>query len=337
LKLQQRLDLLKYLKDYLSIPNNTLKAAIDKAYNQNTWFVHEFIYRAVNNIATHLLEHEKLEQWTETYRIPETNPNPQTVGITMAGNIPLVGFHDWLCGFISGNRLLIKPSSKDTVLISHLVETLSSKFTAFAPTVQFAERLNGCDAYIATGSNNTSRYFEYYFGKYPNIIRKNRTSAAVLTGYETTTQLEGLADDMLSYFGLGCRNVTRLFVPQGYDFGALLAALGQYGWMRDHDKFKNNYDYNLSLLLLNNRYYMTDGTILLVEDEALFSPIAQVNYSFYQPGTTPAQLADAHLQSLQCLCGSGLLPLGQAQQPGLSDYADGVDTLAFMLGLGNKA
>lgn len=328
--------MLKYLKAYLSTPNNALKAAIDKAYTQNNWFVHEFIYRAINNIATHLLEGDKLLQWTEKYRVPEVNPNPQTVGITMAGNIPLVGFHDWLCGFISGNKLLIKPSSKDTVLISHLMDVLGSRHTEFGEIVKFADRLNGCNAYIATGSNNTSRYFEYYFGRYPNIIRKNRTSAAVLSGNENATELQQLADDMLSYFGLGCRNVTRLFVPEGYNFGLLLAALTPYRWMRDHDKFKNNYDYNLSLLLLNNKYYMTDGTILLVEDEALFSPIAQVNYSFYPAGTTPAQLADPHLQNLQCLCGNGLLPLGQAQQPGLGDYADGVDTLEFMLSLGQK-
>lgn len=333
MKLQQRLDLLQYLKGYFLQPNDALKAAIDMAYRQNSWFTHEFIYRAVNNIANHLLDAEKLQAWASDYNIPEINPNPQTVGITMAGNIPLVGFHDWLCGFISGNKLLIKPSSKDTVLISHLIDTLSRRHSDFAQSVQLADRLNGCNAYIATGSNNTSRYFEYYFGRFPHIIRKNRTSAAVLTGTETPEELALLADDMLSYFGLGCRNVTRLFVPEGYDFRPVLKAFSPYAWMRDHDKLKNNYDYNLSILLLNNRYYMTDGTVLLVEEESLFSPIAQVNYSYYKPGIAPHLLAEPHLQNLQCLCGSGLLPFGQAQQPGLCDYADGVDTLEFMLSL----
>ncbi|HYM94807.1 MAG TPA: acyl-CoA reductase, partial [Chitinophagaceae bacterium] len=189
--------------------------------------------------------------------------------------------------------------------------------------------LKGCDAYIATGSNNTSRYFEYYFGKYPHIIRHNRTTVAILTGNETNEDLEKLADDVCLYFGLGCRNVTKIYVPKGYDFIPLLKAFKKYNHLTDHHKYKNNYDYNLTLQILNKKFYMTNDSILLVEGASLFSPISQLNYEYYTDKKALALSLKNH-PDLQCIVGEGQVSFGQAQCPLVSDFADGVDTLRFL-------
>ena len=193
--------------------------------------------------------------------------------------------------------------------------------------------LKGCDAYIATGSNNSARYFDYYFSKYPHIIRRNRTSVAILTGYESAAELDKLADDVNLYYGLGCRNVTKIYVPENYDFVPLLASFKKYIDFADHNKYKNNYDYQLAILLLNNKYYMTNGAILLVENEAFFSAISQLHYEFYtgDPATISAGLQNN--RDIQCVIGNGYINFGQAQSPGLADFADGVDTMGFLLGL----
>ena len=266
------------------------------------------------------------------YQLPAENTAPRTIGIIMAGNIPLVGFHDFLCVFISGHKAVIKPSSKDQVLIKHLVEKMAEWDHQVSNLVEFSEMLKGCDAYIATGSNNSSRYFDYYFAKYPHIIRRNRTSVAVLTGNETKQELEKLADDVYLYFGLGCRNVTKLYVPEGYDFVPLLEAFKKYNYLTDQHKYKNNYDYNLALHLLNKKYYMTNGSILLIEDTAIFSPISQLNYEFYS-GNDDLSAKLPAAQDLQCIAGKGFTPFGEGQCPSISDYADGVDTLKFLVAL----
>ena len=252
----------------------------------------------------------------------------------MAGNIPLVGFHDLLCIFISGHRQTIKPSSRDQVLIRALVERMAIRDAEISTLIAFADRLNGCEAFIATGSNNSARYFDYYFAKYPHIIRRNRTSVAVLDGGETRQELEALADDVYQYFGLGCRNVTKLYVPENYDFIPLLKAFDKYSYLADHHKYKNNYDYNLAVLILNKRQYMTNGSILLDEHPSLFSPISVLHYQYYRQGTDikPALATDP---DIQCIVGQGqnfasMVPFGKAQQPALDEYADGVDTLRFL-------
>jgi hypothetical protein len=273
LKLQERISILSRLGAYLKENGALLQQAKQRAYVQNRWFVPQFIDLAIENIAYHFLEKQKLEAWASQYNIPEKTENPALVGVTMAGNIPLVGFHDWLTIFMAGHRQAIKPSSKDEILIKHIIEILVSWEPEIAYLMQIAERLTGCDAYIATGSNNSGRYFEYYFGKYPNIIRRNRTSAALLTGNETQQELENLADDILQYFGMGCRNVSKLYVPLHYNFEPLVHSMEKYSWMKDHDKFRNNYDYQLSLLILNNKYYMSNEMLLLVESRELFSPL----------------------------------------------------------------
>jgi hypothetical protein len=250
----------------------------------------------------------------------------------MAGNIPVVGFHDLLCVFISGHKAIIKASSKDDVLIKHAVEKLTEWNDATKDAVSFAETLKKCDAYIATGSNNSSRYFEYYFGKYPCIIRKNRTSVAVITGDETQEDFNLLADDIQLYYGMGCRNVTKLYVPEGYDFIALLDALRKYNHFADFHKYKNNYDYQLALLIMNHKYYMTNDSIILTENDAVFAPVSQVNYAYYNETKTLAHSLQNN-SDIQCIAGKNFLQFGQSQSPSLTDYADGVDTMQFLKNL----
>lgn len=363
MNLEKRIDLLAGLGDYCLSGAPALEAAKYKAHTENGWFTPEFIDGAIYQIATEFLQKDKLTAWTKKYNLPSetasqktpantTSPTPpKTVGLIMAGNIPLVGFHDLLSIFISGHRQLIKASGRDETLIKHLVEWMTKKEPETAEFIKFADRLNGCDAYIATGSNNSSRYFDYYFGKYPHIIRRNRTSVAILAGNETPQQLEALADDVHQYFGLGCRNVTQIFVPEDYDFLPLLEAFNKYRHLPDLHKYKNNYDYQLTLLILNKQRYMTNGTILLTENKSPFSPISVLHYQYYHPGQLPPALTEKH-PDIQCVVGPADLPLmagqaplpdahaalaipaltafGKAQQPTLEDYADGVDTLQFL-------
>lgn len=324
--------LLGQLQQYMQGSSEGWQAAKDQAFAANSWFVPTFIDTACKNIADHLLAPEALQQWADQYAVPMQQAAPKTVGLTMAGNIPLVGFHDWLTLFVAGHRQVIKPSSKDEVLITHLIQYLYQLDPAVKEWMRIEDKLRGCEAYIATGSNNTSRYFEYYFGRYPHIIRRNRTSVAYLDGTEDAATLEALWQDILLYFGLGCRNVSKLYVPEGYAFEPLLHAMHPYHWMKDHSRFRNNFDYNLSLLILNNKPYMSNDIVLLTESEALFSPIAQVHYSYYKPAGEPTSLAQG-AADVQCICGRGGVAFGGAQAPGLTDYADGVDTMAFALGL----
>jgi hypothetical protein len=330
--LNKRIEILVQLGEYLSTEEMEWQLAKEKATRENGWFVPDFINLAVTNIKDQFLLVEALKSFVDQYAGIADQTTDKSLGIVMAGNIPLVGFHDFLCGFLAGFQLLLKPSSKDEVLIKHLVRVMKTWHPELESSITFAEQLKGCDAYIATGSNNSSRYFEYYFRNYPSIIRKNRTSLAVLTGNETEQQLASLADDMMLYFGLGCRNVSKIYVPEGYNFERLLAALKPYKWMADHNKYRNNYDYNLALHILNNKFYMTDGTLLLVENESLFSPIAQVHYEFYKENPLP-KLHSNHSEEIQCISGEDEIPLGQVQAPSINDYADGIDTMAFLTSL----
>jgi Acyl-CoA reductase (LuxC) len=329
MNLQHRIDLLVRLGEYILSDDENWAAAKDRASRENGWFIPEFIDLAANNIARSFLQKKVLENWASGYQLPAENPLPQTIGLVMAGNIPLVGFHDWLCVFISGHKAIIKPSSKDQVLIKHLLEKIKEWDADAATFSSFSEMLKGCDAYIATGSNNSSRYFEYYFKKYPHIIRRNRTSVAILTGKENKEELEKLADDVYLYFGLGCRNVTKIYVPSDYDFVPMLEAFRKYNYLADHHKYKNNFDYNLALHLLNKKYYMTNGSLLVIEDTPLFSPISQLNYEFYSDENTATQLLKEN-NDLQCVVGKRFTAFGKSQSPAISDYADGVDTLGFL-------
>ncbi|MFT3822339.1 MAG: acyl-CoA reductase [Chitinophagaceae bacterium] len=330
--LQQRIDLLARTGAYILANNDEWQATVEKASLHNGWFIPEFIHTASTAIAEQMLEAGKLQAWAEQYNIPAENKQPGNVGIVMAGNIPLVGFHDFLCVFMAGHHQTIKPSSKDDVLLRHLIQKMIEWEPAMAEYVSFAEMLKNRDAYIATGSNNTARYFDYYFGRFPHIVRRNRTSVAILTGNETIQNLEKLADDVYLYFGLGCRNVTKIYVPQDYDFLPLLETFKKYNYLADHSKYKNNYDYVLATLIINKHYYMTNGSIVLFESKPVFSPISQLNYEFY----TDKSEVLATLQNnedIQAIAGKDHIPFGQAQQPTLTDYADGVDTMEFLVKL----
>lgn len=332
MNLHHRIGLMTKLGEYLNQNTDEYQAAKEKANRENPWFIPEFIDLASKNIATEFLQKEKLDNWVKKYSIPDRHVAPKNVGIVMAGNIPLVGFHDLLCVFIGGHNAFIKPSSKDEVLVKHIVNKLIEWDASVSNVISFAEQLKGCDAYIATGSNNTGRYFEYYFGKYPNIIRYNRTSVAILDGTESIKELDLLADDICLYFGLGCRNVTKLYIPKDYDFVPLLGSLKRYHNFLDLHKYKHNYDYHLALLMMSNKFYMTDGGTILTENTSPFTPVSQVNYEFYENKDQLLNSLEGNSE-IQALVGHGLIPFGQAQQPALHDYADGVDTLHFLLGL----
>ena len=330
MNLAERIDLMAGLGKYLESDNEDLQIAKQKAFEKNGWFTIEFIDHSIKNIVDEFLQKDKLENWTKSYYLDD-NITPRNVGIVMAGNIPLVGFHDFLSVLISGHKQTIKLSSKDDVLLKHIADRLFEWHPSLHNTILFADMLKGCDAYIATGSNNTARYFDYYFGRYPNIIRRNRTSVAILSGNETTNELEALADDVHLYFGLGCRNVTKIYVPAGYDFVPLLHAFKKYSYFSDHVKYRNNYDYNLALLIMNNVYYMTNESTLLVENDQLFSPISQLNYSFYDDINQVKQQLEKD-KDIQCIAGDKIA-FGKAQQPSLFNYADGIDTMQFLLSL----
>jgi len=330
LPLEKRIEVLSWLGQYMLSDDDTWQLTKELAINNNGWFTPGNIELATSNIATQYLDADKLNTWVASY--PMQNVRPGHVGMVMAGNIPLVGFHDLLCGFIAGHRLSVKLSSKDTMLMKHLIEKMAEKEPSIAEQITIAEVLKGCDTYIATGSNNTARYFEQYFAKYPHIIRRNRTSVAVLDGSETEEELSQLTDDIFSYFGLGCRNVTQVCIPQGYDITKLIDACNKYADLIYHHKYKNNFDYYLAIYLLNKVPYLSNNSMLVVQNDVPFSAVSVLHYRYYD------DKADiiAELQNsgdIQCIVGKGLLPFGQAQNPGLADYADGVDTMQFLTGL----
>lgn len=331
MNLQNRFLLLEKLGSHILNKDDEWAQTIQKAYQKNTWFTPFFTTLSARHIATHYLQKEALEKWVNSYTVPD-DFTLQKIGIVMAGNIPLVGFHDFLCAFMSGHKQVIKLSSKDDVLLPYLVHVMALENKEVENEILFADRLNGLDAYLATGSNNSSRYFEQYFGKFPHIIRRNRTSVAILTGHESEDELEKLSDDIHLYFGLGCRNVTKIYVPEEYDFVPFIKAMDKYKYFEDHHKYKNNYDYQLSLLLLNHQFYMTNGTTLLTENKNIFSPISTVHYEYYRDAGILAQALEQN-EDVQCIVGNRYIPFGQAQQPTLSQYADGVDTMDFLVNL----
>jgi hypothetical protein len=330
MNLQTRLNSFFLLKDRLLDKDNiALIQAKATAYNQNSWFLPDFIEKAIEQIATQFLTKEALMEWTAAYPQIADKMTHKKVGIVMAGNIPFVGFHDLLSTLIAGHTAVVKLSTKDTVGMEYIINTLIEIAPQWKEHIIVQSHLKDCDAYIATGSNNTSRYFEQYFGKYPHIIRSNKTSIAILDGGESRTDLDLLADDMMLYFGRGCRNVTQVWVPEGYDFIPLLNALKKYNYIIDEHKYRHNYDYQLALLMMTRQFYMDTNAILLSENPSPFAAIAQIHYQFY----TPSQPPIVNPAEIQCIVGKGGLSFGSLQKPSLQQYADGVDTLAFLTSL----
>ncbi len=325
----RRIALLDSLGKWMELNDTPWMEAKQRAAGANAWFTMEHIELAASNVIREFLQEDKLKAWVANYELPK---EPKCVGIVMAGNIPMVGFHDFVCGFVSGHFLRLKLSSKDDVLLNVLLRKMGEWEPEVLEQVTIEERLNNCDAYIATGSNNTARYFEQYFGKYPHIIRKNRTSVAILEGNETDEELALLADDVYLYYGLGCRNVTQVCVPRDYNFEQMLRVFTRHNMYADLNKYKNNYDYHLAIYLLNRVPYMSNESILMVENEMAFSAVSVLHYKYYDDrAQLVAQLKES--ADIQAIVGKGFIPLGDSQKPGLSDYADNEDTMAFLCSL----
>lgn len=304
---------------------------IDTMHLENPWFTPDNVRLALWSIGRTLTE-VKLHHWLSAYPEILEERQPVTVGVVMAGNIPLVGFHDLLCVLITGNRLQAKLSNRDETLMRAVTETLTEIEPELESFIQLTtDNLKDFDIVIATGSNNTSRYFEYYFRNIPSIIRRNRNSIAILDGTESPQELRLLGDDIFSYFGLGCRNVSKLYLPEGYDPSGLFRHWGRYEDLRSHHKYAVNYDHNKAVMIVNREPFIDAGFVLLRAASSLTPPMTVVHYEFYMPGKGPELKTELDENMLQCVVGHGHLPFGSAQQPELWDYADNIDTISFVL------
>ena len=327
--ISERISLLVKLGTYLKSETDEWREACELAERKNAWFTQEFIDAAVHSICDSYLVEEELIVFASYIQTAEDKEHQMNIGVIMAGNIPLVGFHDFLCVYLSGHKLRIKLSSKDDVLLRYMVNKLIEWEPNTASQIEFADMLKNCDAYIATGGSQSTAIFKTYFEKYPNIIRSNRTSVAILDGTESDEELLALADDVYQYFGLGCRNVTKLFVPEDYQFEHLLNVFRKYDALKDHNKFRNNLDYNLALYIINSSYYMSNDSLLMIENQSIFSPIAVLHYSFYKTKEEVLSQLENN-QNIQAIVGHGFIPFGDAQKPSLMDFADGVNTVEFL-------
>lgn len=304
---------------------------ISKTQIENQWFVPDFTLQTLKYWSEKLTIKE-LDLFTESYFFSD---KPLNVGIVTAGNIPLVGFHDLLCVLLSGNNAIIKISSSDSVLMNFVINRLIEINSKFKNRIIVSDKLNDCDAYIATGSNNTSRYFEYYFSNKPNIIRKNRNSLAILTGNENDRDLQNLSDDVFNFFGLGCRNVSKIFVPKNYNFDRLFRNFEKYRFIENHNKFINNYTYHKAIFLMNNTKHFDNGFILLKEDQKIQSPLSVLYYSYYDNVIEVDKYIESSFDDIQIVLAAenrnkNYIRFGNSQIPELYDYADNIDTMKFL-------
>ena len=308
-------------------------ALIKLSQSHNGWYTPENVYFSIHSWAEALTE-ENLNQWLSSYTIPIQEP--KNIALILAGNIPLVGFHDFLSVLLTGNNVLVKTSSNDQHLLPFLAKYIIAVNSELANNITFAEgKLENFDAVIATGSNNTARYFEYYFKDKPSIIRKSRNSIAVLNGNETKEQLSALGEDIFRYFGLGCRNVSKLFVPKGYSFNAFFEAIFEYQDVIHYEKYANNYDYNKAVFLMSNFKLLDNGFLTIKEDQSHASPISSVFYEFYEDINVLKTRLKLENERIQCIVSDNLIVnsigFGQTQKPKLWDYADNIDTISFLL------
>ena len=332
---QQNINNLVRLGELLS-KTEQFNDIFDKAEQQNSWFTRANVIFAFKSWSE-ALSKSNVQQWLSQYQIPQTT-SPKKILIIMAGNLPLVGFHDLLCVLVAGHKAIVKLSSDDGVLLPYLIKQMKAFAPEWAEAVTFTDdKVTEYDAVIATGSDNTARDFEYYFGKKPHIIRKNRHSVAVLTGEETPEELQDLGKDIFLYYGLGCRSVSKLFVPQGYDFDLLFQAIYPYKDIIEEQKYANNYDYNKAVYLMSLYKLLENGFLLLKEDEHYGSPIATLFYEYYTNKEALKKKLATDREKIQCVVGhnfiDGEILFGQTQTPKLWDYADGVNTLTFLLNL----
>jgi hypothetical protein len=341
MNLEQRISSFTQLGEVLRSGKNLLKV-VEEAERQNAWFTRDNIHKALSYWGN-VLNKATLEHWLERYYPALSNKTvSKRVGVIMAGNIPMVGFHDMLSVLLSGHHLTARLSSQDSVLIPAIAGILETISPGWAGRIKLTSgEIENPEAIIATGSNNTARYFNYYFAKFPHIIRKNRTAVAVLDGAETSDDLKGLATDIFSYFGLGCRNVSKLYLPEGYDIKPLHEALLQYQELFHHPKYRNNLDYYKSIYLVNRTRFLDGVFYLFIEAEPLTTPVAVLHYASYRNLDKVSSALSNQKEEIQCIVARkslmeenhpcSVVEPGDTQQPSLSDYADGVDTMAFLL------
>lgn len=328
-------DLGQILRDSLEGKKGKYKEPLEKLISdqqfRNGWFTPQNVVMALKAIAGELT-HDKLTKWTGRYPALGEQAEPLTIGVIMAGNIPLVGFHDFLSVLITGNRVIARTSSKDPDLIVFIGEMLGDLNPSFRNKITFTTGLlKDFDAVIATGSDNSSRYFRYYFGKYPHIIRKNRNSIGIIEGNETDKELAGLGTDVFSYFGLGCRSISKIYVPEGYNVKALAESWNEHSNLVKNSKYANNYDYSKAVFIVNRNNFIDTGFLLCRMDKNLASPVAVLHYEYYTSLNNVYQEIEGMKDKIQCISGRGNTPFGKAQMPELWDYADGIDTLEFLL------
>ena len=311
-----------FISEYVDRVNEIIK----REKSHNGWFTEDSVQSSLYHLGIHLNEKE-LTSWLTGVELAQ---KPNKVGIIMAGNLPLVGFHDFLTVVLSGNIAVVKMSSDDNRLLPALIEILTALQPDLSNRIQVVGKLNDIDAVIATGSNNSARYFEKYFGHLPNIIRKNRTSLAVLDGTESKEELSALGKDIFTYFGMGCRNVSQLLIPKEFDLDRFFAAIVDFGDVVNHHKYANNYDYHKAIYLMNQEKLIENGFLLTKEDNSLFAPISVLLYSRYNHSSEVEDYIKKRQEEIQVVVGKKYTPFGEAQSPKLDDYADGVNTLEFL-------
>jgi hypothetical protein len=339
MNLKERCAALGKLGNWLKNHENGLSELYQQAYRDNGWFDSDQCRFAIKQSANAYFEEEQLLNWAGKY-IDDKNITPKRVGIIMAGNIPAVGLHDLISVFISGHTALVKLSEKDKVLISFLLTKLEEISPGSTASIEIIDRLKAADAVIATGSDNSSRYFEYYFSKMPSIIRGNRNSIGILNGKETASDLSLLAEDIFRYYGLGCRSVSKIYIPRDFDFEFFMKQMDTFSYqLLLNSKYKNNFDYNRSIFLLNQSPHLCNDALILAEDSSLQSRIATLHYEFYDSLESLELNLQEMKSKIQCVVSSDALKtietiaFGQSQQPKLDDYADGIDSMEFLKNL----
>jgi hypothetical protein len=325
-------------KKIASLEDSQMDFIWQKTRNNNSWFSENSIKKTIWGILRYL-DPEKIDQWLEKYpTIYQNNITPRSVGVVMAGNIPAVGFHDFMSVLMAGHSIQAKLSSDDNILIPAFAGLLTEIEPRFKEKIDFVEMIKNADAYIATGSDSSAKYFEAYFSKKPNLIRRNRVSVAVLNGTETQEDFNGLGEDIFSYFGLGCRNVAKIYVPKNYDFAKFYEGIEHCQPVINHHKYANNYDYNKAIYLIKPVKFLDNGFLLIAENQEITSPPSVLYYEFYENGDDLAAKLHFHKSKIQCIVSKNAWYLdsftfGEAQKPQLWDYADGIDTMKFLINI----